>query len=322
NGGPGCSSISGALKENGPFHPTRDGEHLQENVFSWNKIANVLYIDSPRDVGYSYRDSTEEPDSVYNNTKTTDDLVIALQSFVDAYPNYKSRDFFVTGESYGGIYIPQLVDALIPTNSVQLNLKGFAIGNGLMRLSDSFNSDFDLMFYRGMIGKQEFDSLYDCCTASGQIADLLNCDFSYFIDVPDSGDLNPKQFDDKTMQDCANHVAKLGNYVWNSRNIPYNTYQDCYAGKPGTQSRRVQKSALNAAKSYQNYEGDFYDQGANQFADSTDAMGGFQCYMDDATTKYLNIPQVRQALHIHDGAAKNWEDCRDLGYVQNEWDMT
>ncbi|GMT33529.1 hypothetical protein PFISCL1PPCAC_28609, partial [Pristionchus fissidentatus] len=129
------------------------GEHLQENVFAWNKIANVLYIDSPRDVGYSYRDSIHGPDYVYNNSKTTDDLVLALQSFVSAYPEFRFRDFFVTGESYGGIYVPQLVDALIKRNSVQLNLKGFAIGNGLMRLWDSFNSDIDLMFYRGIISK-------------------------------------------------------------------------------------------------------------------------------------------------------------------------
>ncbi|GMT33530.1 hypothetical protein PFISCL1PPCAC_28608, partial [Pristionchus fissidentatus] len=317
NGGPGCSSMSGALTENGPFHPTKDGEHLQENVFAWNKIANVLYIDSPRDVGYSYRDDKNTPDNVYNNSKTTDDLVLALQSFVAAYPQFKFRDFFVTGESYGGIYVPQLVDALIKTNSVQLTLKGFAIGNGLMRLWDSFNSDIDLMFYRGIISKTEFDSLYDCCLASNQTADLLYCDFSYFLDVPDNGDLNPKKFDDPTLQECANHISKLGNYVWTSRNDPYNTYQDCY----GDKETPTAKMRSNSAKSYNNFENDFNDQGANQFADSTDSMGGFQCFASAATEKYLNLPEVRKALHIKSDA-KKWVGCSDLPYVQNEWDMS
>lgn len=29
---------------------------IYENTFSWNKIANVLYVESPAGVGYSYSD--------------------------------------------------------------------------------------------------------------------------------------------------------------------------------------------------------------------------------------------------------------------------
>ncbi|GMR32849.1 hypothetical protein PMAYCL1PPCAC_03044, partial [Pristionchus mayeri] len=176
------------------------------------------------------------------------------------------------------------------------------------------------MYYRGIISKDEFDSLYDCCTASGQTADLLYCDFSYFIDVPENGDLKPRQFDDQTLQECANHIAKLGNYVWNSKNSPYDTYQDCYVEKPKPPQIRTKTSS----KSYQNHENDFYDQGANQFADSTDAMGGFPCYSGQATQKYLNLPEVRQALHVSDDV-KAWYGCSDTvadSYIQNEWDMT
>ncbi|GMT33528.1 hypothetical protein PFISCL1PPCAC_28610, partial [Pristionchus fissidentatus] len=141
--------------------------------------------------------------------------------------------------------------------------------------------------------------------------------FSYFLDVPNSGALNPKKFTDKTLQECANHISKLGNYVWNSRNSPYNTYQDCYSDKKNPAPVMRSKSS----KSYENYENDFYDQGANQFADSTDAMGGFQCYSDNATEKYLNLPEVRKSLHIKSDANK-WVDCRNIPYVQNEWDMS
>ena len=54
NGGPGCSSLLGWIQENGPY-VVEDGERtFHENAFSWNKEANVLYIESPVAVGYSY----------------------------------------------------------------------------------------------------------------------------------------------------------------------------------------------------------------------------------------------------------------------------
>lgn len=44
-----------------------DGETLYENPFSWNQIANILYLESPAGVGYSYSDD--------KNYATDDDQV-------------------------------------------------------------------------------------------------------------------------------------------------------------------------------------------------------------------------------------------------------
>ena len=57
-----------------------------------------------------------------------------------ARPELKSRDFFVTGESYGGHYIPVVGHFIWRTNQAKaederINLKGLAIGNGLCACS-------------------------------------------------------------------------------------------------------------------------------------------------------------------------------------------
>ena len=58
NGGPGCSSLDGFFYEHGPFeiNPSNYSQ-LQERDYRWNKIANVLYIEAPVGVGFSYSDT-------------------------------------------------------------------------------------------------------------------------------------------------------------------------------------------------------------------------------------------------------------------------
>lgn len=46
---------------------SKDGATLYENPFSWNKVANVLYLESPAGVGYSYSED--------RNYATDDDQV-------------------------------------------------------------------------------------------------------------------------------------------------------------------------------------------------------------------------------------------------------
>ncbi|KAJ0374572.1 hypothetical protein COL26b_007191 [Colletotrichum chrysophilum] len=54
NGGPGASSIMGLLEENGPCFVNEDSKTTRLNPLSWNNEVNLLYIDQPNQVGFSY----------------------------------------------------------------------------------------------------------------------------------------------------------------------------------------------------------------------------------------------------------------------------
>lgn len=54
NGGPGCSSLYGLFYENGPCVAVDEDDILRENEFSWTARLNMLYLEMPAGVGYSY----------------------------------------------------------------------------------------------------------------------------------------------------------------------------------------------------------------------------------------------------------------------------
>jgi serine carboxypeptidase-like clade 2 len=61
NGGPGCSSIGeGAFTELGPFYNKNEGFGLVRNHHSWNRDSNIVFVDSPAGVGYSYSNTSSD----------------------------------------------------------------------------------------------------------------------------------------------------------------------------------------------------------------------------------------------------------------------
>ncbi|KAH8506724.1 hypothetical protein H0E87_013502 [Populus deltoides] len=163
NGGPGCSSIgAGAFCEHGPFKPS--GEILLKNDYSWNKEANMLYLESPAGVGFSYSSN----DSFYTYVTdeiTAQDNLVFLERWFDEFPEYKGRDFFITGESYAGHYVPQLA-TLIVQSKAKFNLKGIAIGNPLLEFNTDFNSRAEFFWSHGLISDDTYEIFTTVCNYS------------------------------------------------------------------------------------------------------------------------------------------------------------
>ncbi|KAI4382984.1 hypothetical protein MLD38_008871 [Melastoma candidum] len=136
NGGPGCSSLAyGAMEELGPFRVHSDGKTLYRNRYSWNQAANVIFLESPAGVGFSYSNTSSD----YKNrgdTNTAFDNYIFLLNWLERFPEYKDREFYIAGESYAGHYVPQLAHNILhynnKTRKTLINLKGILIGNAVM----------------------------------------------------------------------------------------------------------------------------------------------------------------------------------------------
>lgn len=157
NGGPGCSSIGGgAFTELGPFFPRGDGRGLRRNKKSWNKASNILFLESPAGVGWSYSNTSSD----YNcgDDSTAKDTYTFMLEWFKKFPSYKSRDLYLTGESYAGHYIPQLAVALLDHNQhskdFKFNIKGVAIGNPLLKLDRDVPAVFEFFWSHGMISDE------------------------------------------------------------------------------------------------------------------------------------------------------------------------
>jgi len=53
-GGPGCSSEIALFTENGPCQVEKNGQETKANPYSWNRKANIVFVDQPAGTGFSY----------------------------------------------------------------------------------------------------------------------------------------------------------------------------------------------------------------------------------------------------------------------------
>ncbi|XP_051120075.1 serine carboxypeptidase-like [Andrographis paniculata] len=131
-GGPGCSSEMALFYENGPF-TIADNLSLVRNEYGWDQVSNILFVDQPVGTGFSY--SSDRRDIRHDEKGVSDDLYDFIQAFFKEHPKLAKNDFYITGESYAGHYIPAFAARVHRGNKenegIHVNLKGFAIGNGL-----------------------------------------------------------------------------------------------------------------------------------------------------------------------------------------------
>lgn len=169
NGGPGCSSMIGMLYENGPFKFNRNTSDLKLNNHSWNAKANILYIETPGSVGFSFG-----PDENSDESSSQDNL-IALTVFYSKFPSFRSNPLYLSGESYAGVYVPWLALKIHDYNqrptSITIPFKGFIIGNACTDPEECYipGSDgssifqYEFLYRHGFYTLAQYEKIRSAC---------------------------------------------------------------------------------------------------------------------------------------------------------------
>ncbi|KAJ1289997.1 hypothetical protein BS78_02G208200 [Paspalum vaginatum] len=168
NGGPGCSSLgAGAMTELGPFRVNPDGKTLSRNRHAWNNVANVLFLESPAGVGFSYSNTSSDYDKS-GDRRTAVDSYFFLLHWLERFPEYKGRDFYIAGESYGGHYVPELAAVIVAVREITgknpTNLKGIFFGNPLLDRYKNNKGAFEFLWSHGVISDEVWANITKHCS--------------------------------------------------------------------------------------------------------------------------------------------------------------
>ncbi len=147
-GGPGCSGVQNVLAENGPYR-VAESVTLESNPFSWNNRADVLYVDQPLGVGFSNCSDVDKIPST--DLEAAKDMYAFLGGFVTKYPEYQKRNFYITGHSYAGHYVPVTAKYFLDQHPSFLVLKGIAVGNGWFESAPQLMVAPDFGIKRGIV---------------------------------------------------------------------------------------------------------------------------------------------------------------------------
>jgi len=305
NGGPGCSGLLGFLTEQGPFRPNKDLT-LTYNPYSWNTIANTVFIESPCGVGFSYSTDGTGDDYHTDDETTARDNYILIQEFMKRFPQFRSNDLYITSESYGGHYMPTLAKYIVDRNTTgeddPLNFRGFAVGNPQTTFYSAIPASLDTYWGHQIISKPLWDTFLSTCRNETHRPNLTECEGLFLKMYRSIGDLNPYALDYPVCTESTNsnglHPDEAsafgrkygrGQRAW-LMNFMMESFRESFS-----------ETGFKMLKSHMNLE----------------PVDGYEPCAEDYMTNYLNQMSVKQALHVN--TEIDWQDCsRSLRYDQTD----
>ncbi|VYS53218.1 unnamed protein product [Arabidopsis thaliana] len=176
SGGPGCSSLTGLLFENGPValkFEVYNGSvpSLVSTAYSWTKMANIIFLDQPVGSGFSYsRTSLVDKTSDTGEVKRIYEF---LQKWLSKHQQFFSNPFYVGGDSYSGMIVPPLVQE-IGKGNYQINLQGYILGNPITDTESEQNYQIPYAHGMALISDELYKSMERICKGNYVKVDSLN----------------------------------------------------------------------------------------------------------------------------------------------------
>ena len=293
NGGPGCSGLLGLLTEQGPFKPDKN-LNLIPNEWRWNKIANMVFVEQPVGVGYSY--STNSNDYHIGDDQAAKDNLQLILSFLEKYPEYKKNPLFITSESYGGHYMPTWAKEIVnynkkQSNELKINFKGFAVGNPYIDYYSGIGAEMEALNARNMLPKPSWDKYISSGCTDYNIINNSVCSSLILEFTKITSNSNPYALDYPT---CVS-----AQQVWMSDYL-------------------YERKKSNTNIPHQNIPlGDDYEQAKNKnnvfyFTPTLSKKNpkillDYEPCEDNYATNYMNHPDVKKALNVKPEIL--WDEC-------------
>jgi len=291
NGGPGCSSLLGWCQEHGPAIFEEESTEFKLNPYSWNKNANVIYLESPAGVGFSY---CNDNDIDTDDTKSANDNLQALLAFFDKFPKYLRNDFYISGESYAGIYVPFLAYFVTQYNegpsSRKINLKGILVGNGVTDWKlDTEPALYDFAYTHALYSHELRDQFNNKCNSTQNLeCDDIKTEIGNLVGAVNIYDIYRKCF------------MGQGKFNKNSNTFTNNNYTPWLFKKSNKKHSKKGKYFLEDHPIRKTKLG--------ETPPCTDSLG---------PDTYLNRQDVKQAMNVKMDI--NWSLCSES--VQNHYTM-
>ncbi|CAN8010497.1 unnamed protein product, partial [Ixodes pacificus] len=245
-------------------------------------VANVIFLEAPAGVGFSYDASG---DYHTNDDQTADDNYLAVQHFFAKFPNLRDHDFYITGESYGGVYVPMLA-SLVLRHPRGIRLKGIAIGNGFLDFRLLGNALVFFGYYHGLYGLSLWTRLTEnCCNGS---VSQHSCDFK--------GHVSDK---------CNEAVDEVSHVIREEGLNVYNLYDRCE--ESGNSSQHLEgQGPRETTRMDRSLE--LMLMGLNRTLTTPNLQFEPPCIDKKTVIRYLNREDVKVALHV-DKSPLRWSKC-------------
>ena len=308
NGGPGCSSLFGMLGEVGPVTADNYAGVFKKNPYSWNLNTNVVFIEQPAGVGFS---KYSDPHFNWNDDLTAENLLAGVKDFLNTFPEIKSNPFYVSGESYAGVYIPYFATyALEDTASDRINLQGILVGNGLADLRyDVEQSMVEFGYWHAVIPTELYEKYKRNCPSLPD--ELRPWENSSNVELEDS-------FVPRNVTKKCNDIRAEIRSCFNGNDI-YGLYRLCPQYDYSEQSKNdpyfylYQKYSMRNVfkKTLFNYRHKYFK--TEQYVEEDDIWPDIGCMDDSTVDRFLSLNTTKEKLNVFN-KDQIWTQCAGINY--------